>query len=1393
MPMNEHPNLDRQRFNPETARCIEAVRRRFEVDRERGGKLEIEAYLSEVAVEHRPALRAELAALERELSQDAAESRHRPTSAPITVPEDLPAFPPPSVSAPVTPNSETPATIAIERAAPSLIAEEASVPPYSQPTIELTPLAHELPTAAAFGEATEAKPRAAEPFRVRDFGDYTIIREIARGGMGVVFQARQVSLNRVVALKMILAGQLADAKDVRRFQTEAEAAAHLEHPGIVPIYEVGQYGGQHYFSMGFVEGQSLSQRLARGPLPSRQSAELIARVSDAIGYAHERGVIHRDLKPANILLDRDGNPRVTDFGLAKKVEDQSDLTGSGRTVGTPSYMPPEQARGQQELVGPAADVYALGATLYCLVTGRPPFQAATPVQTLFQVVAADPVAPRRLNPAVDRDLETICLKCLEKDRTRRYASAAALGADLRRYLAGEPIRARPVTQWERAIKWARRRPAIAALASALVVVLAGGFIAMAVLTNRAERSATAARSNEKIATERAEALRRQVYVSQVNLAYQECLGNNVGRARELLASCPADLRGWEWSFVNRQCHLDLHTFRESAPAVNDVDWSPDGRSVASGTGALLPNQDGVTGELVIRDADSGKEVFARRGLRGGIRALEFSSDGRGIAVGYARQLAVWDLDTGKERFNKTGPGPLPIENLAFSPDGRSIVASYGSFNQGGVGLAQIVDASTGAQVGETIPGHENGVWGVAYSPDGSQVALTSADLIEVWDLATRKPVLWLRGHSGFIYAVTFSPDGKYLASGGMDTTVKLWDRGTGRLVRSFLGHEGFVREVEFSRDSQQIASASEDKTIKLWSVSSDRESATLSGHENFVHSVSFSPDGHRLASGSLDQTTKIWFAATSLQLTFHGHDGWVKNVAFGPDSHRVATGSYTFATGNFLQIWNPVTGERIQTFPAVTTPVQSLAFSPDGKRMATIGIDETVGVWDAAIGRRLMTIREPGAIASVPIRSQSQRRTWVKELQLGYGAIAYSPDGRQLAISDGRNAVTIHDAQTGQGIRSLEGHTAKVLTIAFSPDGRQIASGGEDQTVKVWDVESGRAIHTLSGHAAHVYGVAFSPKGGMLASVGGDFQNFGKSGEAILWSSTTGRLIHQLRGHAEVVSGAAFSPDGARLATASFDRTIKLWDTSSGQEVFTLRGHPNGVICVAFSADGQRIVSGSMDETAKVWDTSEVTADQLLRRVASELVARLFQTRLLKTEVLEQIRRDPKLDEPLRRLALEIAKRSIEDPNLLNDTSWLLARDPKQTRDAYLRAARYAEVACELAPDDGSFLDTRGAARYRAGRYREAIVDLDRPAVRDAVAPDGPLPARLAFLAMAQHQLGQKDMARRTLAQLRDVMRALPWSADAESKALLGEAIALIGGNLTSKTMQSAPGSPPQR
>jgi tRNA A-37 threonylcarbamoyl transferase component Bud32 len=321
---------------------------------------------------------------------------------------------------------------------------------------------------------------APEGTKIRYFGDYELLQEIARGGMGVVYKARQTSLKRVVALKMILAGQLASAADVTRFHAEAEAAARLEHPNVVPIFEIGEHDGHHYFSMLYVDGTSLAQRVAAGPLPANEAAELMLKIAQAVAYAHVEGVVHRDLKPANVLLDTNGEPRITDFGLAKRIATESlgpaqaaGLTVTGQVLGTPSYMSPEQAGGKIDAVGPLSDVYSLGAMLYCLLTGRPPFQAASPLDTLLQVLQMEPVPPRRLNPQVPKDLETICLKCLEKEPARRYAGAALLADDLRRYLNDEPIRARPVRLPERGWRWLRkqRRSVLLAGATALAAVV----------------------------------------------------------------------------------------------------------------------------------------------------------------------------------------------------------------------------------------------------------------------------------------------------------------------------------------------------------------------------------------------------------------------------------------------------------------------------------------------------------------------------------------------------------------------------------------------------------------------------------------------------------------------------------------------------------------------------------------------------------------------------------------------------------------------------------------------------------------------------------------------------------------------------------------------------------
>jgi len=469
----------------------------------------------------------------------------------------------------------------------------------------------------------------------RVFGDYELLEEIARGGMGIVYRARQTKLARIVALKMIRAGHLATEADVRRFYHEAEAAGRLDHPGIVPVFEVGEHGGQHYFSMGYVEGGSLAALVREGPLVARQAAELVQKVTAAVAYAHRQGVIHRDLKPANILLASSGlvsggvvsgessqaghhspltthQPKITDFGLAKQVRRDSGLTATGQVIGTPGYMPPEQAEGRSDAVGPAADIYSLGAILYCLLTGRPPFQAAGIMETLHQVLEREPVPARQLNPEVPRDLETICLKCLEKEPRKRYESAEALADDLGRFLAGEPIQARPVGRLERGARWLRRNPLPATLLFALVVAVAAGLTAFFVKYADAREQAEIARQKAKLAednereakTEAAakekalqdvrdeavakdKALREtQVHLanSTILLAQSAWKDNNAILARALLDRVPAGpdtLRRFEWHYLRRQFEGGIFNLYGHTAAVTSVTFSPDGTRLAT--------------------------------------------------------------------------------------------------------------------------------------------------------------------------------------------------------------------------------------------------------------------------------------------------------------------------------------------------------------------------------------------------------------------------------------------------------------------------------------------------------------------------------------------------------------------------------------------------------------------------------------------------------------------------------------------------------------------------------------------------------------------------------------------------------------------------------------------
>jgi tRNA A-37 threonylcarbamoyl transferase component Bud32/putative hemolysin len=581
---------------------------------------------------------------------------------------------------------------------------------------------------------------------------YEIVGVLGWGGMGVVYQARHRKLNRVVALKMVRAGGTASPEELLRFLAEAEAVAALQHPHIVQLFEFGQHDGLPFFTLEFVPGGSLAAKLNGAPLPAQEAARVVEQVARGVHYAHGKGIVHRDLKPANVLLAEDGTPKVTDFGLAKRVEVGTGLTATGAILGTPSYMAPEQAGGHGKRVGPAADVYALGAILYECLTGRPPFRAATLAETLLQVLGDEPVSVRQLQPGVPADLETICHRCLQKEPARRYASAEDLAEDLRRFQAGEPIQARPVGSGERAWRWCRRNPVVAGLLTAVATTLLLGTAVATYLAIAWRIDAGRARDNEQRALEakgEADTAREQkdrqltraewlVYAGQIDRAQQYWREGNVVAAQALLDRCRWDYRGWEHDYLHTLFNASHLTLQGHTGEVHSVCFSPDGRRLAS--------------------AEGGDDFYMKRGVK------------------------VWDAQTGQEQLTLQGH-TYRFCSVCWSPDGRRLASASRGDILGREILGcevKVWDAQTG-QERLTLRGHTAGVTSVCFSPDGRRLASASQDqTVRVWDAQTGQEQLTLRGHTAGVTSVCFSPDGRRLASASDDRTVKVWDAQTGQ-------------------------------------------------------------------------------------------------------------------------------------------------------------------------------------------------------------------------------------------------------------------------------------------------------------------------------------------------------------------------------------------------------------------------------------------------------------------------------------------------------------------------------------------------------------------------------------------------------------------------------------
>ena len=937
-------------------------------------------------------------------------------------------------------------------------------------------------------------PRASAPVSVTS--RYRIEGELGRGAMGVVYQARDTQLNRVVAIKMVLAGERADERHLARFRAEAEAVAALSHPNIVQIFDTGECGGNPYLVLEVLPGGTLADRLRRGELPPRDAARLIETLARAAHAAHARGIIHRDLKPANVLFTSDGVPKVTDFGLVKRLDGDSAHTRTGEFMGTPAYMSPEQAAGNAKEVGPEADVYALGAILYECLTGRPPFRGATVLETVRQVLNDEPAPPRRLRPDVPADLEAVCLKALEKEPTHRYRTADALADDLRNFLAGRPTE-RPTSAWRR--------------------------------------------------------VEAELYAKNVALAEREWAAGRPQNAEPYLDACPVELRGWEWYCLRGLRDRPL-TLRDHEDVVYGVTFSPDGTRIASvsddqtirmwevpsarpegfaASGAVLRTLSGHADQLytprftpdgtkLVTASQAGVvkvwdiETGAARELAGHtdvVVGIEVSHDGRFVAsASDDTTVRLWNLSTGDEVRVFRGHTDM-VNAVAFSPDGRWLASA--SYDQ----TVRVWDVETGREL-HRLCKHAGFVWAVAFSPDGRLLASAGGDAtVRVWEVETGDERLALAGHSGVVWSVAFAPDGSRLASGGWDKTVRLWDVATGQEMVALRGHADAVNAVAFSPDGTRLASAGDDRTVVVWvadrTTRPERASArSLRDHAGPVLAVAFGPDGTRLASAGDDRTARIWDAENGAVLfTLAGHAALVGGVAIHPRGHLVATVS----ADKTVRLWEATTGREQRVLRGHTDRVYGVAFSPDGSLLATAGWDRTVRVWDVSSG--------------AAVRVLHGHTNWV-------WSVAFSPDGERLVSGGTDRTVRVWGWRGASEPLVLRGHDLKVLAVAFAPDGRTVASAGGDGVVKVWDAGTGADLRTLRGHTDRVTGVAFDPTGHRLATASEDQT-------VRVWDALTGTNRHTYLGHARRVNAVTFTPAGDRLASASDDGTVRLWDVST--------------------------------------------------------------------------------------------------------------------------------------------------------------------------------------------------------------------------------------------------------
>jgi serine/threonine protein kinase/WD40 repeat protein len=1064
----------------------------------------------------------------------------------------------------------------------------------SWPTQDKT-VEHHEPPSSSVNLSAEETPLPNVP-------GYEILCRIGKGGMGVVYKARHRRLNRLVALKMILAGEHADASQLVRFHDEAEAVASLRHPNIVAIYDIGTANRMPYLVLEYLPGGSLKQLFLQGRQPPRRCAELLAALARAAHTAHLAGIIHRDLNPGNVLLAADGTAKIADFGVAKRREALGQ-TQMGQLIGTPAYMAPEQAKGESANVSPATDVYALGVILYEALTGQAPFHGKSVMDILHKVQHDEPVPPRRLAAGVPADLETVCLKALAKEAKDRYATAQEFADELDRFLHEEPVRARPLSPLEKFYRWCRRKPALAGLLAVSIGLMLTAALASILGFDQMRLRQEHERTEKALAGEQ-DARRmekRGLYVNDINMTDRLFHENQLLRARQLLEGCAADQRGWEWHYLDRITGADLFSLTGHTQSIHTLALAPQRRLLASGS---------ADGSLVLWDMAAAKRLLELPNDAGSVWGAAFSADGAKLAS-VARsgrnwgRLIVWELEAGAD------PKPRqvirsPLESrlgtqaaLAYHPS-KPLLAVATGMQRGEPGCLLLLNAA-GEELRRWSVGADRGCVALAWSLDGRRLAASfistrplsggrqppeqrgtqgadaprSEGEVVIFDPDRSEPLHRFEANGGWTAALAFSPDGRTLASGGQDRSIELRDACTFTLRKMCSGHQGAVTSLLF-RSDYQLVSGSTDTTVRVWDRHSGQELFVHRGHYGPVRCLAIQPEGGLIYSGSDDITIKAWRAEKSQKgEAYRLHQGAATAVAFSPDD------SALISVGLDGSVWRiDAAGEQQpRRLRQERRPLRQVRFLPQSQTLLVAGGDEEAGRDDGAI--RLIDARDGKLIEEL-------------DTQLALvSSLSVSRDGRRLSVvgrtRQHRSVVQIWDMTCRPPRRDL----IPPPLLPGTPQSAQLYAAGEKMIVMLSQVDyllkPSYVLVDLSGSPRLVPDTRFAVSGPCFAVftadesvmfMGGQGQGFNK-----FKVSPNGLFgLARFNGHAAAIRSAALSPDEALFATASEDETIRLWDRHTDRELLILRGDAGPMNDVAFSPTGDFLAAAQAGGAVWLWD-----------------------------------------------------------------------------------------------------------------------------------------------------------------------------------------------------------------